>query len=1294
MTGATDIGAIIAYLRMDRSDYQAGVRESEREADRLDGRKIRVTVETNRAAAISDIRAVSDAANAAGLRDLQASNQLRAAHRAIASSTASVTAATERLAAARDRVNRSGVGTAQDYQRIAAAERSLAGALRTHEGATDRLTLAQLRLNAAQDAGATAGGGSGSGSSVALPNLKVAAILAALPLVGPVAGAATSALGSFAGAAGVAGLAVKGFNNEIAAGTGLGQQVSHQVDGLTGSLTKLESVAAHGASGGVLSGLQQVNAFMPTLTPLVAVLSHDLGQAFSVGTGGLLSALRTAEPLLLDAGKYTEQLAEGLARAGSSPQFAAFIAYSRRELPVVLHTIENLGAAGVHLAAALAPLGTVVLGALNGISVVLKEIPVSVLTTLAAGAVAAYIGFKALAIVETVNRSLLAYSKAALIAEGASKRLAAQNATAAGGLKAFASSTGAVVGGAALAGLAILALTRAVENYIDRNNSEEKALKGATVAQQSFTTALMQSRGAIDSNVTGALALQLSNDGITKKAAAAGISQEQLIAGITSSKGSYVDAAGQIQNYAGSLNDVIDQWKAGGKPSHDTIKAIQEIATEYQRSRAETELYLAQQVKFANTQPIVYGALAANTVSLQTLGTQYHLTADQVQAYAAVLGVTADQIAAGTVTNGQLAAAVHKVAAAYNSATATGTAYLASLSAFSQSQGTAADRAALIGSTLVAANGDALTFAATMVQAATANQAFVTAFDDARTAAAKAGVAFSNAKAGVVDLGKGTINYHNAAAGPLIQDLQAMQDAAMKAAGATYQHEVATHGASLAAQHAVDIYQAQTSGALAAEYKQLGLTSQQAQALADTYFKLPKDITTQIKAIGTDPVLTVLNRIGALLAHLTGQPWVSTIGVDTVSARTHLAQIQMLLDQTVRHRTVTVQADVSAAIRSLTSFISAPASKVVQVVTQGLPSGPTGGRQVVEGRATGGEISGPGTGTSDSVAAVNQSTGRPVRLSTGEFIETAASTNRNRAALDAANHGARLAVISQALAEGGFVGVTAPAPKASSSTTSKAAKAAKAAKEVQATLVVTAGGGAAYGIANYIKGQIPSVKQATALLAAAVNDAFQITKVRADLAAVKTDLDNLRQAKAAFSGGVTSGLNGQLDLTKFGDIGMMTDAVASNRAAAAKFTGEVQQLGRDKLPPGLIEELTKNSASAGLDTVSALAPNSPQLRQLVAQYQANQAATMRAGSVAGSILYDPRINADKARAAADTARIGRLESNMVKLVGALGKETKQTVEIKVGSEVLARVMIKSHAFAGVIDSLGRTLVTG
>src|SRR5206468_8534694 len=122
---------------------------------------------------------------------------------------------------------------------------------------------------------------------------------------------------------------------------------------------------------------------------------------------------------------------------------------------------------------------------------------------------------------------------------------------------------------------------------------------------------------------------------------------------------------------------------------------------------------------------------------------------------------------------------------------------------------------------------------------------------------------------------KGTIDYTKGGAPALVGQLQSIQDASLKAASATYQHELATKGAKSAADDAFALYKAQTQGTLEDEAKKLGLTDDQAKKLANTYFGLAHegDIKKTIEMAGANPVVDVLNRIGRLLAALTGGKW-------------------------------------------------------------------------------------------------------------------------------------------------------------------------------------------------------------------------------------------------------------------------------------------------------------------------------------------------------------------------------------------------------------------------------------
>lgn len=148
--------------------------------------------------------------------------------------------------------------------------------------------------------------------------------------------------------------------------------------------------------------------------------------------------------------------------------------------------------------------------------------------------------------------------------------------------------------------------------------------------------------------------------------------------------------------------------------------------------------------------------------------------------------------------------------------------------------------------------------------------------------------AFANTELGAINLKTGLINLKSQGAGPLIQQLQAMQSAAENAAEATYEHEVSTQGDNKALSDAQTIFESMTRGTLVDNQGQLtktaksmGLTQAAAKGLADEYFQFDgKTVTTAVQSIGLNNVNDTLNQIGAQLALLTGKPWVIPVSAD------------------------------------------------------------------------------------------------------------------------------------------------------------------------------------------------------------------------------------------------------------------------------------------------------------------------------------------------------------------------------------------------------------------------------
>ncbi len=134
--------------------------------------------------------------------------------------------------------------------------------------------------------------------------------------------------------------------------------------------------------------------------------------------------------------------------------------------------------------------------------------------------------------------------------------------------------------------------------------------------------------------------------------------------------------------------------------------------------------------------------------------------------------------------------------------------------------------------------------------------------------------------------------------------------------------------------------------------------------------------------------------------------------------------VQMAMNAALNATLGATAAGQSMILAGTTATAWAPAAAMASLATLGANSVPAAAAltsttalatslAVIPGFATGGYVSGSGTGTSDSI---------PARLSDGEFVVNAKATKRNRALLEAINSNERVSVASQ----GGTVAVTQP----------------------------------------------------------------------------------------------------------------------------------------------------------------------------------------------------------------------------------------------------------------------------
>lgn len=1089
------------------------------------------------------------------------------------------------------------------------------------------------------------------------------------PALLPVSAALAAGVAGLAGAGAVGVLAIKGASNEMKAGTPIGQQYSATLATAEGNLHRLESTAARGVLGGFQRSLTDVDARMPRLNGYVGVLSSQLGDVEQHTLHGLVGGLDTFEPLIAHVVGYLDTLSarwDAFANGPGGQKFANSLSKDFDQVvPMLTSVLTTIG----KLVAAAGPFGGEVVGGLRMLADVINAIPEPVLA-------AVVTSLLALRGASAVNGVLTGISgrlhNVALESEAANKGVTGLSKTA-GGLSRLAA--GAAIIGAL--GLGIAQAGFSLSGYIERSDSFVKALGQSKEAEQSFATALQASKGALDAGVTSAVQYQLQQTGIAEKAARSGIGIDQLSQAVTGN--------------AADFQAMLEQWQAKGNPSGGTLAALALLYGQFQQTREAQQKYIAGQLALAQQQPYVWGQQKTTADSLATVATMYHLTTGQASSYAAVLGITKDDVDSGAQSQEQYAQAVQIVGKSLAGASQSAQDYLDAVGKFAASEGNAADRAELIGATLKAANGDALGYAGAMSVAYVANQRFVSDWVQAKQTAKDTKQAFNDVQSGVVDLTNGTINYRNAAAGPLISDLQSMQDAAMKAAQATYQHGAATDKAK-ASGDAYAVYVAQTRDALIGEAKQLGLTKTQATKLADTYFGMPSDVKTQIEAIGTDPVVQILDRIGGLLAKLVGQPW----------------QFQVAADDQASQVIKTISGEVSK-LNGTTA--------VVHVATLTAGGAAHGGQQVLEaggvsGSGPGGRV--PGHAAGDGVADgwfTSGEQGWELGYKQGSTVRFY-SHQQSVAMLPG---GPSVAAYAAGTSPYAPVGVYAPVPRVAKpkrraktglSARSQAALHAQvvsvqfkvensdldrlhaaisgsagAIRTAMASLISDVHTAALKGLGS--EAVIPSLRRGAAELESYANRKADVARrlkaANTALAAVeKQYADEQRAASAAVLGGFDAGTAGN------GTYGSLMAVLNAQVSDAERFEGDIKSL-RGRLNGAALAQIEGEGPEQAGANLHALATASPQqVAAYNAQYARLQQLAQQVGKASADSLYGAGVDAAKGLVRGLESQQAAITKAMSKIADSLLAQIRHDLQIHSPS----RATFDVFAYAGQGAELG------
>jgi anti-sigma28 factor (negative regulator of flagellin synthesis) len=792
-------------------------------------------------------------------------------------------------------------------------------------------------------------------------------LLPLAPALVPLA-AAAAAGGAALVSMGVAGaLAVKGIQADLKAANGDGLKFAAGLNVLKGDLRQIEQTSAHGVLASFQQATSRMHADLPAVNNDLAQTSRVLGDIAGHLLGAAVSGEHTFAPVLLEIARQVDAVAAKFEAWASGPGGEKFAATLSKDFQHVVPLLEDVAGALGHLVAASNGPGLAIVDELDLFAKVLRGIPTPVLSVLTTGIVSLKIAGTVSGLMDKLALSIrtvaVSEGEAAAAAggfRGGLSRGVGFIGRATAGLLAFSiasrSAANATQGwressndvtrffGTFTTGLDDLASFHPVKFWSDLFGANADKANKAAGYVKALHSALDDMWGSLN-NRQSATIIDIAHQSIGPVGSIVGDTtsptvqdqiqrsyrktidettvalgrQRQALATLAShSTVSQLATAYGASATAQQKNiDNTEKFLHLGGEQVNVYKGVTVTAGMYQAALAHTGGNLEAATGFIHAQIDALGnqkgALAQTSQQQQRLGTyisdltsKYKLSGAQVDVYTEALGINTTAI-------GRSAANVRDAEYRFgglikilqNGSTATND-WIVAVDQFTKSADTAADRAALIGAALKAANGDTLDYANTMVQAATANQQLVTDFN--------------HLKKGVLDLKTGTLDFHNAGAAPLLGDLQSLQTAAMNAASATYQHERSLGKAS-AATDAFKVYVNDTRGALIKQATQLGITKGDAKRLADQYFGIKNsgDLKKQIALIGQDKVLTALQGI--------------------------LNDLDLLAGKKVNFY-------VQGVMRG--PVVSAP--------------GRAGGSHAVSA-AFGGAVSGPGTSTSDSIPA-------------------------------------------------------------------------------------------------------------------------------------------------------------------------------------------------------------------------------------------------------------------------------------------------------------------------------------
>lgn len=586
-----EVGSILAYLKLDRSDWSTEMKAAGAEADDLARKNPNVKITTNAGEAIAQLAAVAAATKK--LQDAQGSENVAQA----------------KLQALVDKGIESGPKYVAAQEAVARSHRSTASAVVGLANAYQQVDAAATKAAAAESRRAA----QATKSNYTAPNPLVLGGAALGPAAVPLAGVGAGAILGLLPLAATAALAFAGISTQMRSAAASTTQFGQNVGVLKLELTTLEQTAASGimkAFGGDLTGLK---AQFPALNADVAQYSAQLGQIAANTGPGVLALLHGLQPLF---SAFSSEIVRGSADfekwATSTGAVTKFSAYIQAELPQVEHTLSELLTTVSHLVQAFAPLGSTSLSEIGLLSRAINAIPVNVLQTLVPLVVDGYLAFKAYEGLNAIGPML---DRLTGSFRGVAVAEAAAGEAAAGAELTMGSMLGPV--GAIIVGVGLLAST-----FLGSNNATIQA----KAVMDSYTAAVQADNDAIGKNVELTAAKNLQDAGAFVAGQKLGLSSSTVLQATLGN----VDAQKQVAAATGN--------------AESAYKALTDKQTAYSRGLAGTNTTQEASAKAADK---LTGAIKAQSAGIagaisgqQTIATATAATTDTISAQANMLGVS------------------------------------------------------------------------------------------------------------------------------------------------------------------------------------------------------------------------------------------------------------------------------------------------------------------------------------------------------------------------------------------------------------------------------------------------------------------------------------------------------------------------------------------------------------------------------------------------------------------------------------------------------------------------------